>query len=191
MLMGRPAEVLECAREMLRLSDERRTRQRAAYRSAMAFAALDSLEAASSALDKAIELKIANQGMNVYLTLRAEIEIARGRPLDALQTLEEAASYGMYNVGGIDNIRWREAKAEAYWASGQLEKAMETHLEMISAYESHALSHYELGKLYEEMKRPADARREYEIFLDMWKDADEGLPQPEDARNRLASLTSS
>jgi hypothetical protein len=52
----------------------------------------------------------------------------------------------------------------------------------------HALAHYELGQIYEEMKRPADAKREYAKFLEMWSEADEGLPQLVDARKRLAVL---
>jgi hypothetical protein len=38
------------------------------------------------------------------------------------------------------------------------------------------------------MKRPADAKREYEKFLEMWSEADEGLPQLVDAKERLARL---
>ena len=52
----------------------------------------------------------------------------------------------------------------------------------------HALAHYELGKLYDEMNRPDDAEQEYTIFLDMWSEADEGLPQLVDARKRLEAL---
>lgn len=48
------------------------------------------------------------------------------------------------------------------------------------------MSHYALGQIYQEMSRPADAEREFARFLEMWSDADEGLPQLVDARERLA-----
>ena len=72
--------------------------------------------------------------------------------------------------------------------TGQIEKAAAEHEEMLRLYGGHALSHYELGKLYEEMRRYTDAQAEYEKFLEMWSKADEGLPQLEDARVRLAKL---
>jgi len=61
-------------------------------------------------------------------------------------------------------------------------------MEMLRIYGGHALSHYELGQIYEEMKRPSDAKKEYAKFLKMWSEADEGLPQLVDARKRLAAL---
>ncbi len=46
----------------------------------------------------------------------------------------------------------------------------------------------ELGLIYEEMNRPQDAKREFTMFLDMWAQADEGLPQLVDAQRRLSKL---
>ena len=51
-----------------------------------------------------------------------------------------------------------------------------------------SLSHFELGKLYEEVKRPEEAKHEYERFLEMWADADGGLPQVGYAAKRLVAL---
>ena len=45
-----------------------------------------------------------------------------------------------------------------------------------------------LTSAYEEMGRPAEAADQYTAFLTAWANADEGLPQVEDVRKRLAAL---
>ena len=49
-------------------------------------------------------------------------------------------------------------------------------------------AHYELGMAYEKLGRKDNALREYEEFLDIWKNADPGLPEVGDARQRLERL---
>jgi hypothetical protein len=44
--------------------------------------------------------------------------------------------------------------------------------------------------LYEERGWPGKAIEHYEKFLDLWKDADPGITEVEDARKRLAGLKS-
>ena len=83
-----------------------------------------------------------------------------------------------------------EILAEAHEASGNLSSAEQIHKDILRVFGGHALSYYELGRLNEKMGRSDEARPHYAKFLEMWKDADEGLPQLEDARRRLASLTS-
>jgi hypothetical protein len=45
-----------------------------------------------------------------------------------------------------------------------------------------------LGKTTEQKGDKAHAIVNYKKFLDLWKDADPGLPEPEDARRQLAKL---
>ena len=53
---------------------------------------------------------------------------------------------------------------------------------------AYAKSFYMLGKIYEEMGFKGKAIENYEKFLEIWKDADPGLPEIEDAKARLRKL---
>jgi tetratricopeptide (TPR) repeat protein len=88
-----------------------------------------------------------------------------------------------------------ELLAGAYRRSGDLVKAREV-LEKITTLTTgrqrygdiYAKSFYWLGKIAEDQKDKARARRNYEKFLDLWKDADPGQPEVDDAKARLAAL---
>jgi len=45
-----------------------------------------------------------------------------------------------------------------------------------------------LGKIYEQKGWKGKAIEHYEKFLDLWKDADPGIDEVEDARKRLVTL---
>ena len=67
---------------------------------------------------------------------------------------------------------------------------------MLSRYDTNrALStiwavkaHYLLGLAYEKSGWDKKAIEQYEEFLEIWKDADPGIPEVEDAKERLAKL---
>jgi cytochrome c-type biogenesis protein CcmH/NrfG len=45
-----------------------------------------------------------------------------------------------------------------------------------------------VGKIYEQQGNKAKAIEQYEKFLSLWKDADPGITEVEDAKKRLAGL---
>ena len=49
---------------------------------------------------------------------------------------------------------------------------------------------YNLQFYYEQQGDRAKAIEHYDKFLDLWKEVDSGLPEVDDARNRLARLKS-
>jgi hypothetical protein len=54
----------------------------------------------------------------------------------------------------------------------------------------YAKSFYMIGKIFEQQGNTAKAIEHYEKFLDLWKDADPGIVEVEDAKKRLAALKS-
>jgi len=88
-----------------------------------------------------------------------------------------------------------EPLARAYYQSGDLEKAQEEYTRLSKmtvgreyALDIYAKSFYMLGKIAEQKGWQGKAIEHYEKFLEVWKDADPGLPEVEDAKKRLMSL---
>jgi tetratricopeptide (TPR) repeat protein len=85
--------------------------------------------------------------------------------------------------------------ARALYESGDLEKARQNY-EKITLLtigrlwrgDIYAKAYYMLGKIAEQQGDKARAIANYRKFLDLWKDADAGLPEVADARKRLAGL---
>jgi hypothetical protein len=52
----------------------------------------------------------------------------------------------------------------------------------------YVLSHYWLGKIYQRSENTAAAVAHFKNFLELWKNADSGLPEVEDAKKQLEAL---
>ena len=87
--------------------------------------------------------------------------------------------------------------ARAYIATDRFEQAIEIYEKLLSNYHTSWRLHlgiwsvkayYHLGLAYEATCRDVKAKEYYSQFLDTWKDADEGIEEIEDARERLRRL---
>jgi tetratricopeptide (TPR) repeat protein len=188
--MARAGEVLQWSREAARVKDVRFVQVKSLETRAWSLAALDSLNAAKQVVQqlRAEENFWGGWGLVVAHLVTADIALREGKPRLALAELEQLKERHAVSFFGLFDIQYREILAQAYRMAGRLDEAARVHEEMLRVYRGHILGHYDLGLIYEEMGRAADAEREYAEFLAGWADADEGLPQVTDARARLAAL---
>jgi serine/threonine protein kinase/Flp pilus assembly protein TadD len=134
---------------------------------------------------------------------QAEILIAEASYDKALSIFEKAsppnppALQYTNQIIGYNTPFLKDVLARAYQQKGDLDSAIAEYERLITfdpnakgRYLIHPKYHYRLARLYEEKGWKGKAIDQYQKFLELWKDADPGLPGMEEARNRLAGLKS-
>jgi tetratricopeptide (TPR) repeat protein len=137
-----------------------------------------------------------------YHRLGSEVFLAEGSPgkvrdcVDKISALPPRDWYPteanevFYNTPFL-----QDALAKAYVKTGDFDKAIAEYERLItfdpkveSRYLIHPTYYYRLAKLYEQKGMRDKAKARYERFLELWKDADAGIPELVDAKKRLAAL---
>jgi tetratricopeptide (TPR) repeat protein/predicted Ser/Thr protein kinase len=126
--------------------------------------------------------------------LAAELALARGSPLSALQSAQEAVHY--------ENSSFAlETLARCYEATGKYEDAIREYEHVLArsnershSYDTPAFykivdAHYRLGTLFESAGQPERARSNLQQFLKYWSQPDSDLEIYRDAERRLRTLT--
>jgi tetratricopeptide (TPR) repeat protein len=161
---------------------------------------VEEAERVAEELAEMIEKGLNKKLMRFYYNLAGSIELERKNFDRAIEHLKEALSLSPAGVSPEGNIvTWyRSSLAQAYYESGDLEKSQEAYEGIISLSDSilsrgdiYAKSFYMLGKISEQKGWEGKAIEHYEKFLDLWKDADLGIAEVDDAMERLAGLKSS
>lgn len=150
-----------------------------------------------------VRISPANQAQFAFLYdySQGEILLAGGFVDHAVSVLENIGPLGnppamRPEILFIYNIPFqKDALARAYVKKGDMDKAI-TEYERLVTFDPkeaqrtliHPLYHYRLAKLYELKSAKKKAMEQYQKFLAIWKDADSGLPEVEDARKKLAAL---
>ncbi len=125
--------------------------------------------------------------------LRGLIELEKRNYSGAIEHLEKARS--ALNANSAAHLDLSNSIALAYYRDGDLNQARDEY-EKIATYHNgrisygdiYAKSFYMLGMVYEELGDNVKAIENYEKFLGLWKEADPELPEPPDAKKRLAGL---
>ncbi len=132
--------------------------------------------------------------------LEGELLLAEGKPDSAIRVYRETPVEGpsmgvgwrmpLYNVPAI-----RDVVPRAFQMKGQLDSAIVEYERLLRIDRStkdrrliQPLYHYRLARICEQKGKVEQAVAEYRRFLDLWKDADKGLPEVTDAQNRLRDL---
>ncbi len=132
-----------------------------------------------------------------YQHLMGMIELGRENYPKAIDYFKKAISLLPYTRDGRREFRplLINSLAQAYYEAGDLAKALEEYKRITSLTfpriwdgDIYAKSFYMMGKIYESMGKKAKATENYGRFLDLWKDADPGIPEVIDARKRLEAI---
>ncbi len=158
---------------------------------------LDEAQKTANKLKELIEKSVYKKRIRDYYHLMGEIELAKQNFPKAIDYFKKTFSMMPYGplTWDADLI---ESLALAYYKSGNLEEAQKEYERITSltwgrsgSGDIYAKSFFMLGKIYQELGKKNKAIENYQKFLDLWKEADPGIPEVEDAKKRLAELKNS
>ena len=143
-------------------------------------------------IDEGLNKKI----MRLYHNLMGKIELQREKYPQAIECFKKAVALLSFQWDtGDDHAIYLEPLALAYYEAGNLDKAKEEYERITSLTvgriyygDIYAKSFYMLGKISQQKGWKGKALENYQKFLDLWNNADPGLPEVEDAKKRLAAL---
>jgi tetratricopeptide (TPR) repeat protein len=141
------------------------------------------------------------QSQRLNKIIQAEISLAEGKAGEVIASFAKGSALAVPVMSPPELLQHnmpleQDVLARAYQKAGNLDKAIEVYRQLLTydpASQDRRIRipvyHYRLGRLYEEKGERERAAEQYRLFLDLWRDADANLPEPADARKRLAGLT--
>lgn len=143
----------------------------------------DNAESEVSTIKGLIEKTNVEELKKYYYHLKGELSLSKGHHKQAIDYFNKAA-----NIESLDRQFFINASGEAYFKVGELDKAAKKLESVIRINPNHAQSHYLLGLVYQKRGEQEKAREHFEKFMDIWKDADDNLPQLVEAKKQLEVL---
>lgn len=159
-----------------------------------------------------LELNNMAKAQDVAVKLKAAVDVAPNKKLVwyshyltgmiELQKKNYSKALGFFNQGlpllnadAPARLLFGDAMGGAFYQLGNLNSARLEYEKIVSLTfgrrdcgDVYAKSFYWLGKISEQQGNKAVAAEHYRKFLDLWKNADPGRPEVEDARKRLAAI---
>ncbi len=167
----------------------------------VAMNALGDARKTAAELRRQIERGLNRKEIRYYYHLGGMIEMANDNFNRAIEFFGEAISllphqyYRHPWLVGNDRGLFLDSLAQAYYGAENFDEAQEEFGKIYPLTAGRfeygdifAKSYYMLGKIYEQRGWNQLARQNYQRFLDLWKNADPGFPELDDARTRLATL---
>ena len=189
-VVGEP-RALELAQRVLQLNPG----HDATYVAALAFANLGDARRArelSQQLNRQFPLDTLVQESEL-LTIQAVIDFRQGFPTRAIETLKRASQYELRYADHFA-LQPVYVRGEAYLKAAQGQQAaaefqkMLAHHGIVGNSITGALAHLQLGRAQAMMGDKTAARKSYQDFLAIWKDADPDIPIYRQAKAEYALL---
>jgi len=139
--------------------------------------------------------------LDFYHLLLGELYTAQKNPKAAQREINKLSGWAKEA-----SPRYKKLVAVINEIQGDFEKAVEEYrnsfenwllinptvrrVHLLDFFDERSKVDYNIAKIYEKMGKTTKAIEHYEKFLDLWKDADPGMVEVEDAKKRLAGLNS-
>jgi tetratricopeptide (TPR) repeat protein/TolB-like protein len=159
---------------------------------------LDEAERAADEMKSEIDGWLNPKLMRCWHHLQGHIELARHDVGRAIEHFEEAVSLLPYQheyEWGDEHAEYYNSLANASYLIGDLDSAKTWYQSILAlttgrlAYgDIYAKSYLMLGEIYKQQGMNAEAIRSYTTFLGLWRDADAGVPEVDEAKRSLADL---
>ena len=157
----------------------------------------DNAQTAADELKELLDKNKIKEGKIYHSHALGEIELEKENYSKAIEYFKKSLSPVSYAPFRIE-ANFIEPLALAYYKAGNLEEAGREYEKITSLTwgrqyygEIYAKSFSMLGKIYEQQGDTSKAIEFYKKFLSLWKDADPGLPEFDDAKKKLAELQKS
>jgi len=156
---------------------------------------LEDAQKIAAELKKRIDQAPAKDLIHLHHYLTGMIELKKKNPQKAIEWIQKARS--LISAVSSSNLFYTFSLGEAFYSAGELEKAAREfenpaalNTGRLNYGDVYVRSYFMLGRVYQKMGQKEKAVRNYEKFLELWKDADPGSNEVQEARTQLQKLKS-
>lgn len=141
---------------------------------------LDKALSEVSIIKELIEKTNVEELKKYYFHLKGELSLGNGQHKQAVDYFNNAA-----NIESLDRQFFINALGEAYFKIEELDLAIKELEAVIKINPNYAHSHYLLGLVYWKKGKQEKSKEHFQRFINIWKDADENLPQIIEVKKQL------